>query len=360
MNSIIIPTIHLRSDELRILVGDQQSQRHFSIEHSLKLDLHKECNMTYMVNAKGEFRAWRYAELQSSQAPSTGWLTSPALATLLHLSVATLSAAELSFAARLSLLPSLFSGFGDVYAGDIAELIARLESARRTRDAASRAYTTALYGEVLAAIAVFVALEGGGVGLLAAGAKTIRAPKTGAALIYSYLNAKDKQRSLDLAEEAVKAPEAQLEGRRASGDSLTKREDSGSSSGSGGGSSSSGSSSSGKSGGSGTGDDSGGGPHSASADQCRTYQQDKDSTLTVCKPMPNPEGDEPKGRGPRSYAAVTSTHQDSFYPNPDDPGSPVGPRSFGWASVATGKVSGELRGPFQINVVIPSEKRIDA
>ena len=260
-----VSTIHVRDNALSILIEDEQSKRSFGIEHPIKLDAHKECNLTYMVNARGQFRVWRYAELRSSHVRSTGWLMSPALATFLHL--ATLHAAELSFASRLSLLPALFPGFGDVSPGDIADLIARLEAAKKARDLAQNSYYGALLGEATAALGVFGALRGKGTGLKDSYTQLL-------ALVGTYISAKNAQRSLELAEEAVKSLEDELEGRRVGHNGGAKKGDSGSSSGSTSGGSGSGSSSGGKSGGSGTGDDSGGGPRNVSDDQCKTYQQD--------------------------------------------------------------------------------------
>ena len=103
----LIPRIEIHRDEVNICLQDFISGRSLRFEHRLVLDDDKECNLTYMVTEGGEFRAWKYAPVPRRVVHSTAWQRSPALASFVH--NATMSAAELSFASRLSLLPQLMS-----------------------------------------------------------------------------------------------------------------------------------------------------------------------------------------------------------------------------------------------------------
>jgi hypothetical protein len=108
------PSIQLYDGRVHLALRDSHSKRQMRIEHPLQLYDDRECNLTYMITERGEFRVWQYAEVPPKVAHETGWHRSPALATFLR--GATLSAVLLSFASRLSLLPQLTGGLGDVSA----------------------------------------------------------------------------------------------------------------------------------------------------------------------------------------------------------------------------------------------------
>jgi hypothetical protein len=343
----VIPAIQIEAGEVSISLRNPDSGLWLKLEHRLRHPDEAECNLTYMVTTAGEFKAWRYALLQEEGAYATEWQNSPALSAFVH--NATMNAAQLSFASRLSLLPQLVANQYTLTPGDIQDLEKKLRDAGKARENAEKAYQNALLGEAAAALWVYVARGKGG------------AYKEGIALVLAYLNAKDKQRSLDLADEAFKELQRRLA--LATGSSGGSGSSTDSSGGTGGGSSGgssgggSGSSGSGSGSGSGSSGDSGKPEHESHEDDCKLYEDSQSSTLICHDDMPNPEADPDHSPvGPRSYSGVSSAFQDRFYPNPDDTG-PTGPRTFGWSLVASGPVEGNLLEPFQISAVIPGNRR---